>query len=292
MASELGLEPAAVDARGLRDRVRATLSRLSWTGELPSLPGAVSAALAVARDPEASVDRLCRAIQTDVGIAARVVRVANSVVYGRRTQCKTLRDAVTTVGLGTMRDILSAAALRALCDRPDAEASRLWNHALAVGLAAEELAAMLGGVRRGEAFLPGLFHDLGHVVFFLTDPEAYGEIQHLEETSAGGRLDLELAWYGFDHAEAGAAMASEWGLPADICAALRWHHAPETASVGQRLAEVVCGADRIATLIGLGSRPGVVAESDPLAALMPPDDVAACAERVREAFTTERALFA
>src|SRR5512147_1418997 len=83
----------------LQARVRSTLARLSQTGALPALPAAASAALGMARDPEADVDKLCRVIQTDVGLSARVLKVANSAALGRRNPARRLQEAIITVGL-------------------------------------------------------------------------------------------------------------------------------------------------------------------------------------------------
>ena len=89
------MSEAAIDVgveRGdLRQRVRNTLTRLSRTGSLPTLPAAASAALNIARDPEADVQHVCEVIHTDVGLAARIIRAANSAAIGRRTPAKSLR---------------------------------------------------------------------------------------------------------------------------------------------------------------------------------------------------------
>ena len=289
MATEPQDTPAT-EAR--RAELRAALGRLSRTGELPTLPAVATSALAIARDPDADIDQLCRAIQTDVGIAARVLRVANSAMYGRRTVCKSLRDAVTTVGMRTMQDVLSAAALRSVLDLRDPVAQRLWDHALAVGIAAEELARITGTVRRGGAFIPGLFHDVGRIVFFLADPVAYGAVVQQEATASNDAPigTSEHAWCGFDHSEAGAALASDWGLPTEFVDAVRWHHDPTKAPVGDRLARLIATADYVAYRIGLGASDGAPEQRAGQATITLDDEDAFIAQ-VREAFAAERSLF-
>ena len=83
----------------LREGVRTTLTRLSRTGELPTLAPTAVAAMAIARDPEAGVEQLCRVVRSDVGLSARILRVANSAAYARRVPARTLSDAVLTLGL-------------------------------------------------------------------------------------------------------------------------------------------------------------------------------------------------
>lgn len=275
-----------------RAELRATLGRLSRTGELPTLPSVATSALSIARDPEADVDRLCRAIQTDIGIAARVLRVANSAIYGRRTVCKSLRDAVTTVGMRTMQDILSAAALRSLLDLKNPVAQRLWDHSLAVAIAAEEVGRATGRIRHGGAFLPALFHDVGRIVFFLSDPVGYDEVLRFEvdDHSAAELGRTEREWYGFDHAEAGAALAADWGLPADFCDAIRWHHDPSQATTGSALAHLIAAADFVVYRIGLGACAGDAEARAAHAEGLDMDDESFTTQ-VRDSFASERAVY-
>ncbi|MFN8545608.1 MAG: HDOD domain-containing protein [Candidatus Binatia bacterium] len=286
-----GGEQTVESREELQARVRHTLVRLSRSGELPSLPAVATAALAIARDPMADVDKLCRVIQTDVGIAARVLRVANSAIYSQRRPAKTLNQAVTTIGFRTMSDILMAASLRSLFDAKSPYAQRLWDHALAVALACEEVARTTGNVQVGTCFLPGLLHDIGRVVFLFTDPAPLDVIANLLADGEGQQSQLEVEWYGFDHAAASATLAEEWGVAAEACDAVRWHHEPASASAGRKMAEIINVADRLIYTIGLGTGPVPPPSATIPGLALAPEEEAACAARAREAFDTQRSLF-
>lgn len=280
-----------LDQPALRDRVRGTLLRLSHTGELPSLPRVTTAALALARKPDVDLDALCDVIQADVGVSARLLRVANSPVYGRRTPARRLRDVLTTLGVTTTCDVLVAASLRSLYQARNPRAQLLWEHSLAVAIAAEEVARITGIVRRGTCFLPGLLHDVGRIAFILTDPAPIDVIVSLSADAHAARTQLENEWYGFDHAAVGSTLGHDWGLPPDVCEALRWHHLPEMAPTGRELASVLHVADRMAHGLGIGAglEPPPIAET-PLLELSA-DDYAACEERTLTAFEAQKGLF-
>jgi HD-like signal output (HDOD) protein len=274
------------------DRIRGTLRHLSRTGELPALPQTATVALALARDPDADGDALCRVIRTDIALAARVLHVANSAAYARRVPARTLRDAVLTLGIRKTCDVLVAACFRQLTASAGPRAHELWSHSLAVGLAAEDLATVTHTIAPGAGFLPGLFHDVGRIAFVLADPVGCEVIQGLADAGGGERPALEREWYGFDHAEAGGALAGDWGLDAEACAAIRWHHEPAAAGDARVLATVLDAADFLAYAIGCGIG-GTRATESGLAALgLSPDDEASCVERVHRTFSEENALFA
>jgi len=274
----------------LQSRVRSTLARLSQTGALPSLPAAASAALGMARDPETDVDKLCRVIQTDMGLSARVLRVANSAALGRRNPARKLQEAIITVGLRKTCDIMVAACAKRLYECASSRAEELWNHSLAVGVAAEELARLTRKVELGCAFLPGLFHDVGRVAFFLADATAAEVIEGLVVDGEGARSYFEREWYGFDHAEAGAILAEDWGLALELCDAIRWHHDPAEAGAARELATILNAADSLAYDIGCGSSlkppPGLTTSHLGLS----PEDEAALVERIRTAWQEQRDL--
>jgi len=279
------------DRSELHGRVRFTLTRLSRSGELPSLPNVATAALAVARDPMAEVDPLCRIIQTDVGIAARVLRVANSSMYGQRRPAKTLNQAVTTIGFRAMCDILMGASLRSLFDTKSAVAARLWDHALATALAAEEIVRVSGALQGGSCFLAGLLHDIGRVVFLFTDPAPMDAITGLVADGEGEAVELEAEWYGFDHAGASATLAEEWGVAAETADAVRWHHSPDCVTVGRVAAEILHTADRVAHAIGLGAGPAAPAALPTPALSLSAEDEVQLRSRTQELFASQRALF-
>lgn len=279
----------ALDRDALRECVRATLTRLSRTGELPALPATATAALGIARDPDAGIDELCGIIRVDVGLSARILRVANSAAYARRTPAKTLKEAVLTVGLRKTCDLLVAASARKLFETGH-RAEHLWNHALAAGIAAEELARITRRIEPATAFLPGLFHDVGRIAFLLADPLAYDVIRGLVHEGAGTPSELERSWYGFDHAEAGAILAEDWGLAGEQCDGIRWHHRPSEAEAGRHLAHVLEAADAMAYAIGCGVHPGVAPEPDLRALGIAPENADALRERIREAFVQQNEL--
>lgn len=287
LASSTSIAPSHDD---LRVRVRTTLIRLSETGALPALPAAASAALALARDPDADVDKLCRVIQTDGGLSARVLRVANSAALGRRNPARRVQEAIITVGLRKTCDIMVAACAKRLYESASARAEQLWNHALAAGVAAEHLARATGCVETGSAFLPGLFHDVGRVAFQIADGFAAEVIDDLVESGHGGMPLLEREWYGFDHAEAGAILVEDWGLALELCDAIRWHHDPDRAGAAQELARVLNAADALAHRIscgGVAEPPALVTPAD---LGLTPEDEATLEAEVRAAWEEQREL--
>ncbi len=280
----------AGDGGELRQRVRNTLTRLSRTGTLPTLPAAASAALGIARDPDADVQHVCEVIQADISLAARILRSANSAAIGRRTPAKSLRDAVLTIGLRKTCDILVAMCTRQLCEGAATNAESLWNHALAVGVATEQLARFTRTVEPASAFLPGLFHDIGRIAFVLADPMAADVIERLADGGEGAKTTLEREWYDFDHAEAGAILAEDWGLALDQCAAMRTHHHPPKTGPGHQLAALINAADALAYTLGFGSGSIAPPEVSLAGAGLGAEDEREWVERVRVAIAQQREL--
>jgi HD-like signal output (HDOD) protein len=271
----------------LRERVRTTLERLSRTGSLPTLASTATAALGIARDPDGDIDKLCRIISGDMGLVSRVLRIANSAATGRRTTTRTLDDAVMAIGLRKTCDILVGVCARGLYQTASPRTISLWNHAIAVAVMAEELARFTRRADPGLAFLPGLFHDVGRIAFFLTDPTSAEVVEAVVANGEEEASAIEHQWYGFDHSEAGAILVAEWGLGAEQSEAIRLHHDPGTDN---GLAAILHAADALACLLGAdtgGLTPGTASRGG---LGLSPEDEATCVERARASFAAYQEL--
>jgi len=260
-----------------RDDVRVTFNRIAETCDLPPMPAAAARALRLARDPDTTTDELARVVLIDPALAARVLTMSRSVLYLRRTPPKSLREAIVTVGFQGLRRILLAASARSAFSADDKVAEALWAHSLATALAADEIvkSGTGGDADPGDAFIAGLLHDIGKLIFHLADPRAYAQLGVCDS-------DKEGEFFGATHDLAGACVAEIWGLDDAVVQAILGHHGGDHPTP---LAALIGRADLIATEIGYGSVPqgpvpGLAAGESP-----------EIAERVRTLFETERSLF-
>jgi putative nucleotidyltransferase with HDIG domain len=202
-------------------------------GQLPVLDRALRRVRELAGDPESDTNELVAALETDPGLAANVLRFANSAACARPVRAQTVRQAVTLVGrVSVGRLALEAAVCRFFELAPGtggASRGLLHVHASQVAAVAGALAERAGADAEA-AHLAGLLHDLGKLVM----PLAFGEeeldaVAH-EHAIGAGRALLERERFGVDHAHAGEVFAREAFLEARVFNAIGAHHGDGVAS--------------------------------------------------------------
>ena len=228
--------------------LRAVFADISEKCTLPPLPQIAARALHLVQDPDTGYADVATVIEKDPALAARVLRMASSAFYVRRVPPDCLRDAIRTLGMGGLRDIIVAAALRPSFDPDDDFHKELWQHLLATGVAAEAIAREMGARRGGPAFICGLLHDTGRLVHHLTAPAAFAE---LEMADRDAPCPEEGSHFGATHDSVAACLAWKWELDPQISEALMGHHgdpaeaAPLTRQVilGDCVSRVIEGDD-------------------------------------------------
>jgi HD-like signal output (HDOD) protein len=159
-------------------------------------------------DPDVDPQRLRRVLHGDPGVAARVMRVANSAFYGRGREITTLERAIVVLGLDAVRGIAAAACLDRAAER-GGRGAQLLSHSTAVACFAQSIAAHCGALSPSEAFLSGLLHDFGLLVEW-----------RLAGIRGGAPSDPRF------HAHCADVVLSQWRLPEAVVDAVRAHHAP------------------------------------------------------------------
>src|SRR5262249_8442016 len=106
----------------------------------------------------------------------------------------------------------------------------VWRHSVTTGMLARRIAVEEGHEATNEAFLAGMLHDIGILVFAHRAPAECNRAWKLRRT---GKVDLEcveLEVFGAKHSQIGAYLLGLWGLDPSIVDAVAWHHRPGESS--------------------------------------------------------------
>lgn len=279
--------------------IRATIERV---GAVATLPTVALQIMRIADDPAATEDTLHDVLLTDPALAARVLKVVNSAFYRRQREVGNPRAAIRLLGVDAIRNIALAASLHRLFRGrravPGFDAGDVWNHCVAVGTAARDLAARTGVASAEEAMLAGLLHDIGLIVAMQAWlPEFTVVVHQAELADAPSFLEIEMQVLGATHEQLGGALCEAWHFPAPLARACRHHHDfRELPWQEQRLPALIHLADALAARIGVGYTRTVNAEAplpEALAILqLTPDEVAEVEVSLRDTLPQAVSLLA
>lgn len=222
------------------DRLAQLVGRV---GMLPSAPKAFQEILQCLQNPAASIADASRIIGRDVSMTANVLKLVNSAFFGARQTVTTIERAVAYLGLDTLGAVVLAHSTfkgSLLSVIPGFSFETLWQHSLEVAGNARALALYekLSQSQADEAFLAGMLHDVGKIVFAtravpMPDGSAASDQQALAQMNA-------------HHAEVGAYLLGLWGLPNPIIEAVAFHHTPgKSGGEGLSLPKLIHIADRL-----------------------------------------------
>lgn len=254
-----GAEGEETEARLLRIAAELRDQVVSRAFVIPMLPETADRLLRTALDPDVSVRDLEAEIRREPMIAAKVVSVANSSLYGNGS-VTSLHQASLRLGATILRDLLSQVVAEAyvFTGRSRRLLRQQRAHAVAVAHLTRRTCARLD-IAPDHAFLCGLFHDIGHPVL----------LANLAEHAMPGLQPDDIPWIVETvHPLVGDRVARAWGLPDPVAEVCRFHHCYRGSLGGDDLdciVGVVAAADRLAYHVGVGSRSlGVDVREDPL----------------------------
>lgn len=198
-------------------------------GELTSLPEVVLKINELVNSANASVAEIAAVIGQDPGLSTRILRVANSAMYGGSRKVDSIQRAVMLLGTKLIRDlVLTTSAAKVFSGIPNniISVEDFWHHSLYCALLARSLAELSHSVNKDTMFTAGLLHDIGHLVLFNRAPlQAHDAIMLTIQGEANLELyQAEQQVLGYDHAELGAELARKWNLPELLVSCIAYHH--------------------------------------------------------------------
>ncbi|WP_020683644.1 HDOD domain-containing protein [Marinobacterium rhizophilum] len=205
---------------------------ISGLGRLPTLPTVYRELNEALNSDVADAKNIASIIEQDPAIAAKIMQLVNSALFGLRRQISRIDEAVTIIGVRMIRDLLLATHLFSRFRQRDTwtafSFSKLHQRSMLVARLAQQLGADAGLDRnqQGQAFLAGLLHDFGISVLANKDPEAYQTLMGEAVRLGQPMYAMEKMRLGLTHAEAAAYLLGMWNLPFSVVEAVLLHHFP------------------------------------------------------------------
>jgi len=189
----------------------------------------------VTGDPASPPEELYRIISHDPALAERIVRVANSTFFRHAGRVSNLKQAILLLGYEQIRAIaVSMSVVVMLTRREDTNIKKFWAHSFEVACITAMVAENATILNPTVAFLTGLLHDTGRLLFYNLDKEGYKMIFGTDDL-----LEKEVSMFGCDHALAGSWLAERANMPEEQIVAIRHHHSASGADRFRDLASAL-----------------------------------------------------
>lgn len=198
-------------------------------GNLPPLPEILINLENRISDPDCDILEISAIIETEPVLSARLIQLSNSVLFGGgREKTEDLNDAVMRLGVKMVLDMAYTLKLPGLFNKPKGfNQLHFWSHSLGVAYLTRSLAYIVD-ISQEEiefAYLCGLMHDVGIIVFDHLIPDEYTEFLKKIRSSDHTLEENELETFGTTHAEVGARFIEKWWpVSPGLVQAIRVHH--------------------------------------------------------------------
>lgn len=227
-------------------------------GDLPTIPVVAMKVMKLLESDNATAEELAKVVAADPAVAARVLKISNSSFYGCQRQIQSLSMAIVILGFTTLKSLVVAASVKQVYKPFGLTEQMLWEHSFGAGLASRIIAAKTRLANEEEAFLAGLFHDIGKTIMNSLDRDKFQQVMQKSYNDGIPFADVERSIYPFSHDEVGAYVIKKWNFPDTLFTTIMQHHnlefAPSDDAYLINLTAVVNLADQFCNKYGIGTR--------------------------------------
>ncbi len=183
--------------------------------EMPPCPKVVATLMHKLNEPDIDIDQIVPLLESDASLAAQILKIANSALYGLPGKVTSIAKAVALLGLSEVRNIAIGYAMTKTVKDPGKEGfeiERYWADSIFRAVFSKKVALHLG-VESDEAFSAALLQDIAIPVLIDRWFDMYKDVFETWLQSDKRLHEVEDQILAWNHAQAGAWISRSWQLP-------------------------------------------------------------------------------
>lgn len=209
----------------------------------------------VINHPRSSLADVGHVISEDQGLTVRLLKLANSPLFGYHAKIDSITKALTLIGTQQLRDLALAVSVIGSFGSVSNklfDMKSFWRHNIVCGILSRAIATCRREVNQERFFVAGMLHDVGLLVMCSAAPDLINQALTEKRESGGLYYQIERQKFGFGHGDVGSALLTKWKIPANISQPIEFHHQPTAAGAYSMEASTIHLADIICHTMGLG----------------------------------------
>jgi HD-like signal output (HDOD) protein len=188
--------------------------------DVPAQPESLVKLSLLLADEEINLQALSSLVESDMALAAAVLKAVNSSLYGLSGRVQSVQQAITFLGTREVAAVTFEMGLKAVFPTAP-ELDPVWERAGVRGLLMGRIGQALS-VDPWASHSAGLFEECGKAVLFRHSPDRYRPLLTTAKDDEE-LLFLEHQEFGVSHDALGAALCESWGLAPAAVHSVRYH---------------------------------------------------------------------
>lgn len=209
-------------------------SRVRSCARLPSLGSVNSALRELLNADQRYTSQISEVIRRDPSLTSRLLRLVNSVYFGRSSQVNSIEEAVFYLGVRQIRQLAMVTPViedfQKLAGHAVFEWREFWQHCIGVAIMTREVLSTIQSPADDADYVAGLVHDVGKIVMASALPAHFHSIHGQAAAATRDLCEIETEVLGMNHCELGALYLRNHILPEVMVESAAFHHQPERST--------------------------------------------------------------
>jgi HD-like signal output (HDOD) protein len=211
--------------------VKITDEILNEIKSLPAFPDNIKEIQTLCSMPDASLKKIADKISCDPGLAASLLKLANSAGYLTSGKINSIETAVTKVGINGVKILIIACAVHNIIKSRYNKFERIWKNSERMAFYSHEIAKRSGHKKISDiAYLSALIADIGQIILYSLKSSTMKRL--IEITGFKGIENLNMIeeiGLGMSHGALGGLVFQKWEFDDIFVDSVKYHHRPYMA---------------------------------------------------------------